>query len=126
MFDGNGIFCIESGREERWPPKFVRHGQVYIKSWQCLRRVCACSLFKNNGILREFFELQFKPNYKVCVRSMLVAKMSVIQTRNYILKCANSSVPKWHVIKTKHTCREVSPGLDAPRVAGRFPLKNLS
>jgi hypothetical protein len=32
LFDENGIFCIESGREERWPPKFVRHvhGQVYI------------------------------------------------------------------------------------------------
>ena len=25
------------------------------------------------------------------------------------------------MIKTKHTCREVSPGLDAPRVAGSFP-----
>ena len=28
--DENGIFCIQSGKKERWPPKFVRHGQVYI------------------------------------------------------------------------------------------------
>ncbi len=27
LFDENGIFYIQSGREERWPPKFVRHGQ---------------------------------------------------------------------------------------------------
>jgi hypothetical protein len=31
LFDENGIFCIQSGREERWPPKFVRHGQVYTR-----------------------------------------------------------------------------------------------
>jgi hypothetical protein len=30
VFDENGIFCIQSGREEKWPPKFVPHGQVYI------------------------------------------------------------------------------------------------
>jgi hypothetical protein len=23
-------FCIQSGKEKRWPPKFVRHGQFYI------------------------------------------------------------------------------------------------
>jgi hypothetical protein len=56
----------------------------------------------------EFFYLQFKPEF-VCLRSILAAKMFVIQTRNYILKCVNYSVlpclPKWHLIKTKHTCR---------------------
>jgi hypothetical protein len=34
--------------------------------------------------------------------------MFVIQTRNYILKCVNHLqyfLPKWHVIKNKHTCR---------------------
>ena len=30
LCDENGIFCIQSGKKERWPPKFVRHGQVYI------------------------------------------------------------------------------------------------
>jgi hypothetical protein len=30
LCDENGIFCIQSGREERWPPKFVRHGQVHL------------------------------------------------------------------------------------------------
>jgi hypothetical protein len=46
--------------------------------------------------------------------------MSIIQTRNYILKWVNSSVtlsvlfnilPKWHVIKTKHTCRFGESGI---------------
>jgi hypothetical protein len=46
------------------------------KSWQCFRRMCVISL-------------QFK---FVCLRSMLTAKMFVIQTRNYILKCVNSLV----------------------------------
>ena len=30
LLDKNGTFCIQSGKKERWPPKFVRHGQVYI------------------------------------------------------------------------------------------------
>jgi hypothetical protein len=30
LFDENGIFCIQTGREEKWPPKFVGHGQIYI------------------------------------------------------------------------------------------------
>jgi hypothetical protein len=46
--------------------------------------------------------------------------MFVIQTRNYILKWVNSSVtlsvlfsilPKWHVIKTKRTCRFGESGI---------------
>jgi hypothetical protein len=31
LLDENGIFCIQSGREERWPPKFV----CLYKSWHC-------------------------------------------------------------------------------------------
>ncbi len=27
LFHENGIFCVQGGRQERWPPKFVRHGQ---------------------------------------------------------------------------------------------------
>jgi hypothetical protein len=46
--------------------------------------------------------------------------MFVIQTRNYILKCVNSSV-----LFTEMACDilagSVSPGLDAPRVTGSFP-----
>jgi hypothetical protein len=33
--------------------------------------------------------VKIKPKF-VCLRSMLAAKMFVIQTRNYILKCVNS------------------------------------
>ena len=54
--------------------------------------------------------------------------MFVIQTRYYILKLVNSSValsvlfsilPKWHVIKTKHTCRFGESGIG--RTSGGWP-----
>jgi hypothetical protein len=66
---------------------------------------------------------------------MLTAKMFVIQTRNYILKCVNSSIllPKWHVIKTKLSLGEFgklpatlgvsNPGLTEP--ASMFVIKSL-
>jgi hypothetical protein len=44
----------------------------------------------------------------VCVVCLL-AKMFVIQSWNYILKCVwilQYFLPKWHVIKTKHTCSQ--------------------
>ena len=56
--------------------------------------------------------------------------MSVIQTRNYILKWVNSSVtlsvlfsilPKWHVIKTKHTCRFGESGIGRTSGGWKFP-----
>jgi hypothetical protein len=56
------------------------------KSCQGFRRMCAFSLFKKKGILHV--ENCFSFN----MRSMLTAKMFVIQTRNYILKCVNSLV----------------------------------
>ena len=61
---------------------------------------------------------------------MLAAKMFVIQTRNYILKLVNSSValsvlfsilPKWHVIKTKHTCRFGESGIGRTSGGWKFP-----
>jgi hypothetical protein len=107
FFNKNGIFCIQIEREERWPPKFVRHGHVYIYLGNVFAE-CVHFLFSRvMEYCREFFLLQFKPKF-VCLRSMLAAKMFVIQTRNYILKWLNYSVtlsvlfsilPKWHVIK---------------------------
>ena len=66
----------------------------------------------------------------VCLRSMLAAKMSIIQTRNYILKWVNSSVtlsvlfsilPKWYVIKTKHTCMFGESGIGRTSGGWKFP-----
>ena len=37
----------------------------------------------------EFFQLQLNPKFACLLRSMLAAKMFVIQTRNYILKWVN-------------------------------------
>ena len=56
--------------------------------------------------------------------------MFVIQTRNYVLKLVNSSVrasvlfsilPKWHVIKTKHTCRFGESGIGRTSGGWKFP-----
>ena len=55
--------------------------------------------------------------------------MFVIQTRNYTLKSKmriNSSVlfsilPKWHVIKTKHTCRFGESGIGRTSGGWKFP-----
>jgi glucose dehydrogenase len=49
MFDENGIFCIQSGREERWPPKFVRHGRVHLAMFSQNVCITAFSHFKNKG-----------------------------------------------------------------------------
>jgi hypothetical protein len=84
-------FCIQSEKEKRRPPKYVRHGQVYINLGNVFAE-CVHFLFSRIGeYCREFFRLKFKPKF-VCLRSMLAAKMFVIQTRNYVLKCVNSSV----------------------------------
>ena len=49
--------------------------------------------------------------------------MFIMQTRNYILKCVNSLVllPKWHVIKTKHTCRYGESGIGRTSGSWKFP-----
>jgi hypothetical protein len=55
LFDKNGIFCIQGGREERWPPKFVRHGQVYINLGNVFAE-CVHFLFSRiREYCREFF-----------------------------------------------------------------------
>jgi hypothetical protein len=130
LFDKNGIFCIQSGREGRWPPKFVRHGQVVYINLGNVFPECVHFLFSRiREYCREFFFIQFKPKF-VCLRSMLAAKMFVIQTRNYILKRVNSSVilsvlfsilPKWHVVKTKHTCRFGESGIGRTSGGWKFP-----
>jgi hypothetical protein len=58
------------------------------KSWQCFRRMCVDNFFRFNLSLSL---------YVFVVR--LAANIFVKQTRNYILKCVNSSVllPKWQV-----------------------------
>jgi hypothetical protein len=41
-----------AGREERWPPKFVRHGQIYINLSNVFAECAwAFSYFRNKGIL---------------------------------------------------------------------------
>jgi hypothetical protein len=55
LFDENGIFCIQSEREERWPPKFVRHGQVYT-NLGTVSAECAHFLFSRmTEYCRDFF-----------------------------------------------------------------------
>jgi hypothetical protein len=55
LCDENGIFCIQSGKEERWPPKFVRQGQVYINLGIVFAE-CVHFLFSRiREYCREFF-----------------------------------------------------------------------
>jgi hypothetical protein len=55
MFDENGIFSIQIGREERWRPKFVPHGQVYI-NLDIVFAECVRFLFSRiREYCREFF-----------------------------------------------------------------------
>jgi hypothetical protein len=55
LFDKNGIFCIQRGREERWPPEFVRHGQVYMNPGVVFAE-CVHFLFSRiREYCREFF-----------------------------------------------------------------------
>ena len=69
--------------------EIFRPGQVCINLGNVFAE-CIYFLFSRiREYCREFFKLQFKPKF-VCLRSMLAAKMFVIQTRNYILKCVNS------------------------------------
>ena len=79
-----------AGREGRWAPKFVRHGQIYINLSNVFAECVHFLISRIRKYCRKFFQLHFKPKF-VCLGSMLAAKMFVIQTRNYILKCVNSS-----------------------------------
>jgi hypothetical protein len=55
LFDKNGIFCIQRGREERWPPEFVWHGQVYMNPGVVFAE-CVHFLFSRiREYCREFF-----------------------------------------------------------------------
>jgi hypothetical protein len=52
------MFCIQSGREEKWPPKFVRHGQVYIN----LGNVSAeCAHFPMHKSLSKRIQTSYDP-----------------------------------------------------------------
>ncbi len=85
LFDENGIFYIQSGREERWPPKFVRHGYSLYKSWHCFRRMCAYFLFlRIREYCRELFYLRFKRKF-VCLRGMLAAKIKCSLSKQEII-----------------------------------------
>ena len=55
LLDENGIFCIQSGREERWPPKFVRHGQVYINLGNVFAECVHFLFLRIREYCREFF-----------------------------------------------------------------------
>jgi hypothetical protein len=89
LFEENGIFCIQS-----W-----YLGNVFAE--------CVHFLFSRmRKYCRELF----------CLRSMLAAKIFVIQTWNYILKCVNSSV-----LKTKHTCRFGESGIGRSSGGWGFP-----
>jgi hypothetical protein len=67
LFDKNGIFCIQSGREERWPPKFVRHGQVYINLGNVFADCVHFVFSRIREYCREFFSFNLSLSLFVCV-----------------------------------------------------------
>jgi hypothetical protein len=62
-----------AGREERWQPKFVRRGQIYINLSNVFAECVHFLISRIRESCREYFQLQFKPKF-VCLRSMLAAK----------------------------------------------------
>jgi hypothetical protein len=94
LFDENGIFCIQSGQKRRKMAAEIcsARADLYINLSNVFAECVHFLISRIREYCREYFQLQFKPIKFLCLRSMLAAKMFVIQTRNYILKCANSSV----------------------------------
>jgi hypothetical protein len=63
-------FCIQSEKEKKWPPKYVRHGQVYINLGNVFAEGVHFLFSRIREYCREFFQLKFKPKF-VCLRSIL-------------------------------------------------------
>ena len=122
MFDENGIFCIQSQREERWPPKFVEFCSVRAGSLgNVFAEFCVHFLFSR---IREYCKNFFSFNLSLSL--LLAAKMLVIPNKKLYTKMRKFFsrqyfLPKWHVIKTKHTCRFDESGIERTSGGWKFP-----
>ena len=72
---------------------------------------------RNRNHLIQVRELQVVVDEKIDILALSEAWLNSFTTN------AEVKIQEYNIYRlyNKHTCREVSPGLDAPRVAGSFP-----